>query len=341
MPACGAPKSPGTSTAIPSSPAREAMNRDTRDPALQGTGEKPPVAKWGSTAVRFADQAEARTLLGRADAFTSAMGAFDRQARLATVDSVDRASFLQHAAGQVRGWPAGSWERWQKSIRKIGETLGGLNVPLPDTVLFITTTGAEEFGKPYTRGTAIVIPEAVAQNLQEPFGLIAHELFHIVSRHAPQLRDELFGITGFRRVGPVTHPPSYGERRLTNPDAYENEHALAVVEDDRTFLAVPLIRSKSAIEDAIGAALSQSLEIFLLEVDDKGQTVLDAYSTPMVHSVLATDYNQQAAVNTEYAIHPEEVLADNFALMLERRSGRATAVKRTDVLDKIEAIFRR
>jgi hypothetical protein len=57
--------------------------------------------------------------------------------------------------------------------------------------------------------------------------------------------------------------------------------------------------------------------------------------------MLATNYNEKAALNTEYAIHPEEVLADNFALLLKRRAGHPVKAARLDVLDKIQAVFTR
>jgi hypothetical protein len=46
-----------------------------------------------------------------------------------------------------------------------------------------------------------------------------------------------------------------------------------------------------------------------------------------------SSYHEQIGRNTGYIIHPEEVLADNFALLLLGR----TAVKSPHILDRLRA----
>lgn len=325
----------GSKRELPPAPPRSSIAASVAPAPVPSTPPRPALAKWGASSVHFADLSEAQALLGRSDGFTRAMGELDRRARTGNGTDPGEPAFLTHAAAQARTWPAKTWERWQKAIVAVGAALDGLRVPLPDTILFITTSGAEEFGNPYTRANAIIIPERVVLEHQKPFGLIAHELFHILSRHAPERRDALYGMLGFERVGAVSHPPSSAPLRLTNPDAYENQHAIEVVGGDRTFLAVPLIRAKTRNVEH----LMKSLDIFLLEVDPRGATVVDDSGSARVHSVLATTYNDRAAINTAYAIHPEEVLADNFALMLTRRSGETVNVDKPALLDDLEAAF--
>jgi hypothetical protein len=224
-------------------------------------------------------------------------------------------------------------------MRRVGKALEGLDVPMPNEILFIATTGREEFGKPYTRGNAIIVPEKIALKLEKPFGLIAHELFHVVSRHAPQRRDELYGILGFKRVGDVAPPPAFEPRRLTNPDAHHNQHAVEVNAGDEQLLVVPLIRTKEGTTEVTGDKLLGSIELYLLQVDASGKPVLDGAGAPSIHAVPSTDYHAKAAINTAYAIHPEEVLADNFALLLTRRTGSGEPAEHPEILDALEEVL--
>jgi len=51
----------------------------------------------------------------------------------------------------------------------------------------------------------------------------------------------------------------------------------------------------------------------------------------------ATNYENVAGVNTGYVLHAEEVIADNFASLMERRRGSEVDLPHLDVLDAIEA----
>src|SRR5437667_368014 len=82
-------------------------------------------------------------------------------------------------------------------------------VPLsfPTTVQLIKTTGVEEGNAAYTRGTAIVISKVELSKTQSELEkIICHELFHILSRHNPKLRERLYAIIGFIPCDDVEFP---------------------------------------------------------------------------------------------------------------------------------------
>ena len=58
---------------------------------------------------------------------------------------------------------------------------------------------------------------------------------------------------------------------------------------------------------------------------------------PRVHAIPTTDYRTRASINTDYNIHPEEILADNFGLLVDRRAKHEVNVARPEVLDALEA----
>lgn len=291
--------------------------------------------EWNGSQVAFATLDEARALLGSSDDFTRAMGDFDRGVRTGGDGPSDERAFLEYAAAQARSWPADVQPRWAAAATEIGEALRGLGVRFPPKVLLVVSSGKEEMDAPYTRGSAIIIPMATATRLSDPFQLIAHEMFHVASRHDPKIRDPLYANLGFRRVPSVAYPKEIAQRRITNPDAISFEHAIAVKRkaDGGTLDVVALFYSKKPLAEAITAGLEASLALELVE--------LGGPDGPRIIPVATTDYLERATINTEYAIHPEETLADNFSLILRRRAKREIKAPRSDILDKIEAALAR
>ncbi len=283
----------------------------------------------------FASVERGRGILGVADAFTRAQGDFDRRARLRRASNVTEEELLRFAAEQVLPWKPAEQARWSAALDELSRALRGLGLPLPPEVLLVQTTGLEEFDAPYTRGPAIVIPARVVAGAHDPLGLLAHELFHVATRHRPAIRDATYALAGFRRVSPTTvsYPPELAATRVTNPDAPENAHAIAVTKGDRQLLVMPLVYAKVANPAELPNDLGSTIAVRLLEVDEGGRAAA-------LHEIADTSYLARAAVNTGYAIHPEEVLADNFSLLVARRAGRRVEAAKPDVLDRLEATLR-
>jgi len=305
--------------------------------ASNGLAEPPKAStelEWNGSEVVFATVDEARALLGTSDEFTRTMGDFDRSVRFGADRKLSEQAFLEYAAQQARAWPAETLPRWRGAVVAIAAAMKGLGLQFPSRVSLIVSTGKEELDAAYTRGNAIVIPLAIATRDADPFALIAHEMFHVASRHNPGIRDPLYGLLGFRRVARVSYPDEIAARRITNPDAISFEHAIRVQRkaDDVALDVVALFYSKKSLSEAISAGLMASLALELVELPAAGTNV-----KPRIIPVATTDYLARASINTEYAIHPEETLADNFALLLKRRAKRAFAAPRQDVLDGIEA----
>jgi hypothetical protein len=297
----------------------------------------PPDARWLGAEVRFASEGEARAVLGRSDAFTQAQGDLDRRLRRGVGEALDEPAFVAYAGAQALGWDEAERRALAPALAEVEKMVGGLSLPLPPQIWLVKSTGAEEFGLPYTRGAAIVLPQAVVVAEKVTSGLLAHELLHVATRHDPSLRDRLYPLIGFERVGAVTYPPELLPSRVTNPDAFGLEHAIEVTVSagGRRARVVPIIQCHEAPPDhAVGER--DLMGLISLELVEIGVT-----GTQQVLAADATDYLKRASINTGYAIHPEEVLADNFALLLGRRGGKTATVARPDVLDALEAALSR
>jgi len=296
-------------------------------------GEQDLEIQWLDSTVRFASQPEGATFLGTSDDYTSAHSDFDRGARMRTTDPTTEAEFLQFASEQVREWQQVEQSEWGDAAREVGVALAGLDLELPEEILVIKTVGLEDFAAAYTRRNAIVYPQGFVSSDTNKFELTAHELFHVASRHNPALQETLYPILGFESFDGAPYPDSLESRRITNPDAFSLTHHLTVMSGASLIEVVPILQSDAPLSEFLVSDNPFSLlGLYLLEVDALSGTVVD--EVPI--DPMDTDYVEQMSLNTQYVIHPEEVMATNFSWMLQRRAGLPVDVPREDVLDAIE-----
>jgi hypothetical protein len=141
---------------------------------------------------------------------------------------------------------------------------------------------------------------------------IAHELFHILSRGNPALREKLYESIGFTKCGEVEFPSDLQSRKITNPDAPRNDHAIQLGVGGEEVRAVPILFSNAAKYDVNrGGEFFNYLQMSFLQVPrmSSEQPVLAAPEE-------VSGFFEQIGRNTKYVIHPEEILADNFALLI-------------------------
>jgi hypothetical protein len=200
--------------------------------------------------ILFADLDQARALLSRSDAFTSRLGSFERQARMKSVHPVSEKEFLAFAAGCALPWERQEQDHLKTVIRNIELRLQKYRSLFPVEILLIKTNGRNEADCAYTRQNAIILPPVKivypAERLER---FLVHELFHILLRHQPELRSELYGLLGFLPCNEIAWPPELCERRITNPDAFLNDHFIRLFWQGSEHGMVPVLFSPAAKYD--------------------------------------------------------------------------------------------
>ena len=68
--------------------------------------------------------------------------------------------YLKFVGQNVLAWPDAQRKSVESAVHSIQPRLEALNLPFPKTVYLIKTTGKEEGNAAYTRGPAVVLPEA-------------------------------------------------------------------------------------------------------------------------------------------------------------------------------------
>ena len=271
----------------------------------------------GSISIKFADEATAAELLLTEDAFTESWSQFDIDSRLGKADG-SKKDLFSHIKQQVRKFEREEVTLVNDVFHSINKRIVNLKlqVDLPETITLIKTTGAEEGGAgAYTRGDYIVLTEmALKLPYTEMEKIMIHELFHLLSRKDESFRAKMYGIIGFSIGNSVDYPEKLASLRITNPDAPQTDSYLSFEVDGRSGDYMMILYSDKAYE---GGSFFNYLKIgFLLLTEGEKKTAKLVDGAPVVLAMeeVAGPFFEKVGKNTQYIIHPEEIMADNFAM---------------------------
>jgi hypothetical protein len=292
---------------------------------IQNTGTPESIIELQKgTEIIFAGVEEAQKRLTSKDGFINALSPFDRSARLKTDQTISEKEFLEHLANQVKSWTDDEKNKIRAVIESISGPLKPFELKFPQKILLIKTTGQEEGKATYCRPNAIVIPQNILMNqntgLQK---LFIHELFHILSTNNPTLREALYGVINFKKCNEIELPEKFREIKITNPDGYKNDHYIEVQYQNSVIQVVPIIYSSAQKYDVTkGGEFFRYLRINLLVIEKDENTwryKRNNTGEPMLLELRdVPDYFNKISFNTNYTLHPEEILADNFVLLVQK-----------------------
>jgi len=296
----------------------------------------------GDANVLFATQTEGKRLLMTKDDFVRRLSPFDRAARLKVGRSVSEDEFLEFVGAAVLDWTKEEMESVQAAFEGIRPVVREMSVSFPSVIQIIKTTGKEEGNAAYTRGAAIVLPATfLAKGREELKRLVCHELFHVLSRQNPELRERLYGVIGFKKCDEVKLPVEMDRRRITNPDAPRNDHFIRIKIEGDERRAVPILLSTvEQYDPKRGGEFFEYLQLKLLILPESADSQDRPAASPngsirLVGLEQVSGFAEQVGRNTDYIIHPEEILADNFALLvLNQRE-----IPSPEIVDKIRDLL--
>jgi hypothetical protein len=112
-------------------------------------------------------------------------------------------------------------------------------------------------------------------------------------------------------------------RKITNPDASKNDLCIQISVAGEKVWAVPILFSRSPRYDtARGGEFFQYLTLALLLVEKPrdgsiARPLSDSNGIRMARLDQVSGFFEQVGRNTQYIIHADEILADNFALLAQ------------------------
>lgn len=181
----------------------------------------------------------------------------------------------------------------------------------------------------YTREDCIIIPA----NELESFKALSftevmlHEVAHIYSRNNPEKRRQLYDLIGFKKIDCTTEtlkfPTNLQKRVLLNPDGIDYTYAVRLTENaDSSFLCLPIITSNEEQFIDQKKEFFNYLDFKLYPVrktkNGEFEIFFSGYNQQGINPFFREDFKAQIKDNTTYIIHPDEILADNFMLLLLR-----------------------
>ena len=246
----------------------------------------------------FASQSHARAVLGELDTYVRATAALERSVKLRTSEAVDEDRFASALAATALAWT-------DDEQRALSEVIvlqqGVLRQALRDAALLTY--------------------------------LLSHEAFHGLSRNNPALREELYAAIGFQACSSLDMPSTLANLRVTNPDAPENRHTIVLRHGGQMLEMLPFVHFRSDAIDPSAGFPAQTRTSWPHVTRQQGRCTVAGQSTQVDLEAVF----ERIGRNTNYYIHPEEILADNFALLFRRPQ----SVASPGVLERIEKILRR
>jgi hypothetical protein len=288
----------------------------------------------------FASVEQGRAILGTRDEYVRATAPLERSARLHTVEPVDEERFLRHMQGTVIAWTDQDRQDLRPLLDRLERFASRLAWKPPAPVLLIKASDELEDGLPHTRANAIVVPGSFRRTSPQFLAhVVAHELFHILSRETPGAREQLYAAIGFRPCASLEIPDATARLRVTNPDAPLHRHTIAVRYQGQPVEALPYPQFTSESIDPRAGFKSQVRAGWLLVERKAGDCKVSASQAPVEAEQLEGLF-EQVGRNTQYLWHPEEILAENFAvLFFARLRGNTAGVPTPDILNKMQQIL--
>lgn len=180
----------------------------------------------------------------------------------------------------------------------------------------------------YTREQAILIPQGVLKEKQRAsfYETMLHEIFHIYSRYHPKRRQALYDLIGFKKLDVpegLSMDPSLRNRILLNPDGIDLGYAIELKEAGKSLFAVPILAANSLGYESEKPVFFDYLQFNLYPIQPPYSRRVKVLSqndgTSRLKLKEVNGFYEQIQRNTDYIIHPDEILADNFIFLVQAK----------------------
>ncbi|KXK04882.1 MAG: hypothetical protein UZ04_CHB001000770 [Chlorobi bacterium OLB4] len=278
--------------------------------------------------VVLADVEKGIELVSVSDDYTDKFGEFDLRSKLlvepdAETPSVD--DYLNNVASQVREWTDSEKEKIKAAVEFAASQFKKLSISLtlPDTIFVVKTTGREEGNAMgYTRSNYIVLTESGLFTFQQSLiSLFNHELFHIISRSDENLREKIYSLIGFTKCNNQVLPEDLKNIKISNPDApYFDYYAELETIDGTKLNGIMLMYSERPFD---GGSFFTYTKLGFIAVTGEGMEkaiVQNSGKSVLIPLDQVKNFYDLIGNNTHYIINPEEIMAENFNLLLTEKT---------------------
>jgi hypothetical protein len=268
--------------------------------------------------IKFASVEKARTLLSKEDTYTQRWSQFDIDSRMKTKGS-SREELFEFMKLQTRAWTNEEKNKIITICSEIDDQIQKqkLELNFPEEIYFVKTTAEEEGGAAgYTRGNYIVLKDDLLSQPESALRkTVIHEFFHILTRNNPEFRKEMYGIIGFHMMNEVAYPQNLKAYRITNPDAPQTDSYISLEVGGESKNCMMILYAN---QDYVDGDFFKYLNVgFLSLAGDSIKIIEYKDDQPLIYSIKeVSGFFEQVGRNTQYIIHPEEIMAENFVFAI-------------------------
>ena len=276
-------------------------------------------------------------------------------------DSLSRAQavsiYQQSLQDNILDFSAEELEFLAPIIKEVAKKIQQINPALlPKNLKFIKTEGRHYGVKAlYTRTQHIIIPKAALDDRDRDAlrYLFSHHCFHIFSRYHPEWKAQLYQLIGFKalkiKAEQLTLPPNLANSMLINPDAVDYLYTICLTPwDQPTREFIPLSNAVWHHFNEGADTYLPNLSVYFAPIERVEKDDFRVASANLLdpdyigYREVSQDLFRQIGQNTRYIIHPDEILAENFALIAMGHLQDSTKLKRIrspELLKKIEGLL--
>ena len=277
------------------------------------------------TIISLIDGIKASDELSRVDLFINTMSIFDLQARLNIDDIFDRDKliklYIKFINDSIMNWSEELIKKMENSINELNKYQNLHLFSFPKIIYIICTNGKNESGAAHCRNMNLIlmpiskILDSVPKIRKLASGAewnntLIHELFHIWSRNNIELKEKLYKLISYNKIpNNIELPDDLKDLKITNPDAPIIDYYIKL---NNQYLAPILVASEKFIKNKKDSFFDYlQISFIILDNDFKSTGKLVPFKD------YETELYEHIGKNTEYIIHPEETLADNFVLIIK------------------------
>ena len=227
--------------------------------------------------IHFASKAEAQELIHGDTQYYNRLQQMDIDWR-ARKENATLDELIAYAQSQVQNFSPRNIRILKDSVARINHLIDerGCQLPLPEEIIFVKTDMMDEGGATgYTTRNQIFLKSYLLDRPSRGLDiLIAHELFHCITRHSPEFRKKMYALIDFTVMDhDIEFPEDIGYRIMANPDV---DHIDSYAEFDidgkkRKCALVPFYRmswDEARDEDGEEASFFNHIAEVLIPIDD-------------------------------------------------------------------------
>ncbi|CAM2724530.1 unnamed protein product [Rotaria socialis] len=306
------------------------MSTDSASSTSYNSSNKTFILKnANSSIIELVSGQQAIDALQKVDDYIANLSQFDLESRLNLPLSTIQ-DYIKFIGEQILTWDEESSQAMTSCIEFINTTCQEkLNLlTYPPQIYVVLTNGKGESNAAYCRNeNVIVMPIGIIRG-----GLIrkifVHELFHIWSKWHSNLitRNELYASIGYHKIPgekSIEFPVSLEKIKISNPDAplvlkYYIELKKLRDRTEKIYKCTPILLASRNFDPQFSTNFFDYLKATTLILDDNTYEPLEPLQYLAYEE--AENFFHQIGQNTYYIIHPEEILADNFALWMMNKT---------------------